>query len=336
MEEYLGKYRLVSQLGRGGMGEVWLGEDECGRRYALKRLPYWAAIPADQRKRFVREAQTLSTLRHPNICSIYEIGDHQGEPFMVMEIIEGIALQRLVRLVPSIPSAVVGKSRNEIPRLVEEAMGREREEPMPEEPEEGYPLPILPPPQLVYLVARLCAAVHHAHRNGVLHRDIKPENVIVRRDGEPVLLDFGLAKLSDDLGVETLTRADQFVGTIDYIAPEQTWPGREIDGRVDVFGIGGILYLLVTGRRHFVSSGNLADDIKRLEDFAPVRPRYYYSGISRRLELIVLKALKTDPGKRYRTAEELALALVRYYREEVRSRKPYGLLDRLSGILRRY
>jgi serine/threonine protein kinase len=321
------------------MGEIWLGEDEQGRRFALKRLPYGAAIPVNQRKRFIREAQTLSALRHPNICSIYEIGDHQGEPFIVMEPIEGIALQRLVAHLPTLSAKAIGTSKDDLPRLVGRTMEHDRlarpQHPIPE-PEEGHVLPLLPAPQLVFMAARLCAAVHYAHQCGVLHRDIKPENVIVRRDGEPVLLDFGLAKLSDDFGAETLTQVNQFVGTIDYIAPEQTWPGRELDGRVDVFGLGGILYFLVTGRRHFVSSDNLADDLRRLQYFSPVRPRYYYPPINRRLELIVLKALKADPAKRYRTAEQLGIALVRYYRDHVRRRKPYGLLDRLCGVLRRY
>ncbi|MBD3315369.1 MAG: protein kinase [Chitinivibrionales bacterium] len=339
MEQFLGEYRLLEPLGGGGMGEVWLGENEGGRRFAVKRLPYGISIPVDQRKRFIREAQTLSSLRHPNICPIHEIGHHQGEPFIVMDIVDGIALQRLMDYLPLLPAEVVGATKDDLPRVVEEISRLEQSTspaPLPEEPEEGRTLPILPPQQIVFLLTRLCGAVHYAHRKGVFHRDIKPENVLLRHDGEPVLMDFGLAKLSDEFGAETLTQLNQFVGTIGYVAPELTRPGLKVDARADVFGIGGILYYLVTGRRHFVPSNNLAEDIRRFHGFAPVRPRHYDPKVNRHLETVVLTALKTDPNKRFRTPEELSLALVRYYGEIANHDKQHGFLDHLSGIFRRH
>src|SRR5258708_4515988 len=218
--DWIGKrvcqYRVLEMLGSGGMGMVYSAEDlKLGRRAALKFLPEELVGDPIAFQRLEREAQTASALNHPNICTVYDIEEHEGQPFIAMELLEGETLER--RLAASAPSAT-------------------------------------PPLLLIDIATQACLGLEAAHSHGIVHRDIKPANIFLTKPGTVKLLDFGVAKLvvSDDVAevglVENgpsgsllraqpgLTPADVSVGTTGYLAPEQVRK-ENLDGRSDVFSL---------------------------------------------------------------------------------------------------
>jgi serine/threonine protein kinase/TolB-like protein len=271
--ESFNQYRIVSQLGAGGMGEVYLAEDtRLRRRVALKFLP--VALIKDKRHlhRFEVEARAIAAMSHPNACTIHEVIETEdGRHCIVMEYVEGMAL-------------------------------RERMTNGPMDLKEALDIAI-----------QIASALSTAHAAGIVHRDIKPDNVMVRSDGYVKVLDFGLAKLADTrsaLGnsdvetraIELKTTPGMVMGTVAYMSPEQA-RGLPVDARTDVWSLGVVLYEMVAGRQPF--SGRTQTDlivsILQLEphSLSEVRPE------ARPLEKIVMKALAKDPNQRYQTAEAI-------------------------------
>jgi tRNA A-37 threonylcarbamoyl transferase component Bud32 len=182
-----------------------------------------------------------------------------------------------------------------------------------------------------YILA-LARAVHHAHGHGVLHRDLKPSNVLIDADDQPHLTDFGLAK---QVGDASLTQTGAVMGTPSYMAPEQaSGRSREIGPHSDVYGLGAVLYDLITGRPPFRSDTPL-DTLRHVVETEPAPPRLLNPKIDRDLELICLKCLRKDPRNRYATAEELARDLERYLAGEPISARNFNVLDRLGRSLDR-
>lgn len=207
----LGEYEVLDVIGHGGMGEVYkaLGND---RVVAVKVLPQKFAGQADFRKRFAREAETMTLLEHPNIVKMYDYGETaDGIAYMVMEYIDGQELSDLLRERGQLPFEMVMPFINEF-----------------------------------------AEALDYAHAKGFVHRDIKPSNIMVRSDPDgslhPVLMDFGVAKIQDAHTHLTGTGA---VGTIDYMAPEQIREAGSVDGRADIYAMGLVLYEILTGQRPF-------------------------------------------------------------------------------------
>jgi len=286
-------YRVLEVLGGGGMGVVYKAEDiKLGRRVALKFLPEELANDPAAMERFEREARAASALNHPNICTIYEVEEHQGQPFIVMELLEGQTLRELI-------AAAEGS--------VAETNGY------------NGPLPV---ERLVDVAIQITEGLDAAHQKGIIHRDIKPANIFIMTHGRAKILDFGLAKLqeSEVLGVRpgiaveespkeewnpnlTFTRTGVAIGTAGYMSPEQV-RGEKLDARTDLFSFGLVLYEMAAGQRAFMGetapilhSAILNERPKPVQKLNP--------GIPPKLEGIINKALEKAREARYQSALEV-------------------------------
>ena len=179
----------------------------------------------------------------------------------------------------------------------------------------------------------MCDAVQFAHEHGVLHRDLKPGNILLREDGEPLVADFGLAKLKSSEGSRRSHLTGHVVGTLENMAPEQAESSKDVDERADVYSIGTILYQMLTGRRHFEATGNIVNDGQALKTHEPGRLRTFNAQIHPDLEIITLKALRNDPAERYRNVAALRADIDHYRRGEVISAKPVSLVDLLKKLV---
>ena len=330
-QESLGDFRLIRQIGRGGMGVVYEAEQRSlGRRVAVKVLPFAAMLDDQHRKRFYNEARAAATLDHPHIVPVYFVGQERGVHFFAMHLIEG---QSLAELIEGLRGDV--GERTAIVKGRESLSLRESRALRPGEGGTPFPPRPLPRPTLpregeknsetapnfhsrmstqrtgdrgrfFQTVARLGAeaaeALEHAHQVGILHRDIKPGNLLIDRSGKLWVADFGLA--SSEHG-ETLTRTGGVIGTAAYMSPEQALAAQHIDGRSDVYSLGATLYELLTLRRYrpdrAIRSGmiggvdNDVTTLSRVDATIPVD-----------LETIVIKALAVAPSDRYQSAGAMA------------------------------
>ncbi|OAI45328.1 hypothetical protein AYO44_02685 [Planctomycetaceae bacterium SCGC AG-212-F19] len=265
-----GRYRLLRVLGRGGMGAVYLAhDDQLDRPVALKVPLIQPTDGPDVLPRFYREARAAATLRHANICPVYDVGEIDGIPYLTMAFIEGTPLADMVK----------GKKQ-------------------------------LPQRQAAELVRQTALAMQEAHRRGVIHRDLKPANIHITPTGEPVIMDFGIARRTDKDG-ERLTRTGQLMGTPEFMAPEQARGDTEATGPLsDVFSLGVILYRLLAGRVPF--EGQLLELLVKITTEDPTRPSNYRPELDRRLEEICLKAMSRVPADRFATMGDFAGALESY------------------------
>ena len=277
----LGRYEIRSQLGAGGMGEVYLARDttELEREVAVKVLPAELASDPERMRRFLQEAKTASSLNHPNIITIHEIGREDGTRFIATEYVEGETLRRKM-------------TRG-----------------------------LLPLREALDAATQIAAALAAAHKAGVVHRDIKPENVMVREDGIVKVLDFGLAKPTGgptgqpSADSEAATRAlvntspGVVMGTVSYMSPEQA-RGLPVDERTDIWSLGVVLYELVSGRAPF--AGETAGDVlAHVLTKEPAALSVASDRASERLDEIVQKALAKDREERYQHVKDLAIDLRR-------------------------
>ncbi|MCS6866018.1 MAG: serine/threonine-protein kinase [Gemmataceae bacterium] len=297
LPERLGDFRIVRELGRGGMGVVFEAvQESLGRPVALKVLARHAQLDPKRRERFIREAQAAAKLHHTNIVPVFGVGEHDGWPYYVMQLIPGSGLHTIIHhwriqrgLEATTPPTAATASDTQPP---------DNHETPP--PPSARAVPQYGDWRFVAEVGRQAAeALHYAHKQGVLHRDIKPANLIL--DGETVwIADFGLAKMTNTDG---LTATGDILGTLQYLPPE-CLVGRA-DVRSDIYGLGATLYELLTLASPYVaeSPGRL---IKLVADTDPRPPREINPHIPRDLETIVLKAMARRPNDRYPTARELA------------------------------
>ena len=277
MQQTLTHYRLEAELGRGGMGVVYRGVDaRLGRPVAIKVLPAEATQDADRRRRFLQEARTASTLNHPHIVTIYEVDEHEGTTFIAMELVEGTPLDVLL-------------SRGRLDQAL----------------------------ALDY-AAQVADALAAAHAAGIIHRDIKPANIMITRDGRVKVLDFGLAKLlerpADDATMSVVgTNPGLIVGTAAYMAPEQAH-GLPVDARADIFSFGAVLYEMLSGRRAFAGTSDVAVITAILRDQPPPL-RSLDPAIDSAVAALTERTLAKDPAQRPQSAkvlrDELAAVLAR-------------------------
>jgi len=261
----LGRYEVHSQLGAGGMGEVYLAEDtKLDRKVALKILPAEVVANQERMQRFVREAKAVSALNHPNIVTIHEIDETNSIHFIVIEFIDGETLRRHKK---------------------------------------GARLSV---PEALDVGIQVASALSAAHKAGIIHRDIKPENIMIRRDGIVKVLDFGLAKLTEnqpatqvDTEVATKglikTEPGVVVGTAQYMSPEQV-RGLALDARTDIFSFGVVLYEMVAGRRPFEGT-TVTDMIVSILERKPPTLTTFGREIPETIEWIVSKALHKDRAR---------------------------------------
>ncbi|HEX7900279.1 MAG TPA: protein kinase [Planctomycetota bacterium] len=295
-----GKYYLVEEVGRGGMGVVWKAWQKDLKRYVAVKILVGTLWTDVEVKRFYREAQMAASLSHPNIASIYEVGTHDGKHFISMEFVEGDSLAKLMT-----PSNRAGTQRA---------------------------VKHLPPRRAIEILREVALAVDYAHSKGIIHRDLKPHNVMVQRtDARIYVMDFGLAKPFRTDG--SITVSDAIVGTPQYMAPEQA-RGDSIDRRVDVWSLGAVLYHVLTGRPPFEGRSPAETMMSVLAD-DPAPMRKLNARLHADVETICLKALDKDRHRRYDSARSFADDLGRYLEGEPISARPLSRRERLWKELRR-
>jgi serine/threonine protein kinase len=305
----IGEYEVIRVIGRGGMGVVYLcRQDRLQREVAVKRVHAGLAHYLETQQRFIQEAQIAAQLDHPHVVPIFEVGDLEGTPYLVMKHIAGGNLaERFAefQLPKSTPARPVRRS---------EALTAQR--------------------RIASFVARLARAVGHAHRRGLIHRDLKPSNVLVDRDGHPLLTDFGIARWLDADQDLTLTRA--VLGSPHYLAPEQAMGlGPDITTAADTYSLGVILYELLTGQTPFTGASAYAVMRQTVED-EPVVPRSINPLIDRDLEVVCLRCLEKAPERRYPTSDDLAEDLERFAAGDPVQARAAGPLERFGRWVRRH
>jgi len=282
-----GNYELVGEIARGGMGVVYKARQRgLDRIVAVKMILVERFAGKQSVQRFRGEAAAAGVLQHPNIVAIHEIGMHEGQHFFSMDYVEG---QNLAQLVGHRP---------------------------------------LPAPKAARYVQLIASAVHYAHEQGILHRDLKPSNVLIDAATDlPRITDFGLAKrFSSDSslasGHSSLTLSGQVLGSPNFMPPEQASHGRGKVGRPsDVFGLGGILYFVLTARAPFQGE-TIEATIDQVLNTEPVPPRLLNPSVPRDVETICLKCLEKEPARRYRTAQEVADELGRFLNDQAILARP--------------
>jgi len=305
--ETVSHYQILDGLGGGGMGLVYRAEDiKLGRRVALKFLPEESAKEPAALARFEREARAASSLEHPNICPIYEFGEHEGKRFLVMQLLEGQTLRELLESKRheglKSHSTTTSPSRNSLPLK-----------------------------QVIDLAIQIADGLDAAHKKGIIHRDIKPANIFVTSQGQAKILDFGLAKLAHSASEEAddpkhesgdgdgkramreiapsatpdpfLSRTGVAMGTAGYMSPEQA-RGEKLDARTDLFSFGLVLYEMATGHRAFEGDTGLALHNAILTQ-TPAPARELNPKLPAKLGQIIAKTLEKNRGARYQSVSEL-------------------------------
>ena len=288
----LGEFRLERELGRGGMGVVYLAEQEkLGRRVALKVLPLLAAASPVAAERFLREASLVARLEHENIVRVYAMGQEQGCLYYAMELVEGESLR--------------------------DRIGRGT----------------LPPREAVELARAVASALGCAHRAGIVHRDVKPANILLDRAGVPHLADFGLAYGQDS---SSLTLSGELLGTPAYMSPEQAEAKQDVDARADIYALGAVLYDALTGVPPCGLHTDLVAQLVAVRLLDPVAPSRLNPRVPRDLDVVVMRCLEKDRGRRYPTAASFAEDLDRFLGGEAILARPPSVAWRLKRFASRH
>ncbi len=298
----IGRFEIVDEIARGGMGIVYRAwEPSLNRHVALKILIAGQSASEDQVQRFLREARAAAGLQHPNIVQVFEVGEDAGSHWFAMELIDGSSLDRIMKQQGAFP------------------------------------------PRTALRIARdIARALHFAHQKGIVHRDVKPGNILVASTGKAttasvsgdarpmrVLLgDFGLARDASAGG--GLTLSGNLLGTPAYMSPEQA-SGRtkDVDAQSDVFGLGSVLYELLSGKAPF-QAASLGDILSAIISGDPPPLRQARPGLHRDIELIVAKAMAREKARRYATAGDFADDLDRYLNGEAIQAEAPSFVDRVT------
>lgn len=264
---FLKKYKILNIIGTGGMSTVYLAEHTImNRLVAIKVLPRKKLVAGSYFERFLRESQINTRLDHPNVVRVYDIDNAGDVHYIVQEYVDGLTLQRHVE-------------------------------------QNG----VLPCDKAYMLIQQAAIALQHVHQNGVIHRDIKPGNLLVSSKGIVKIFDFGLALLAEEYGDEkNSTKATgNVVGTADYIAPEQITESQSVDGRADIYSLGGTLYYCLTGKPMF-PQGTIPERLRAHQEQKPLCLSQQRSDISERQLAIWRKLVAKKPSERFHTAEDVA------------------------------
>ena len=263
----VGNYYILEKLGQGGMATVYKAYDvRDGREVAIKliRADHLESDQADKLLLRFEIEKRIAKLRHPNIVGVVDYGNHQGAPYLVMNLVQGGTLKKHI--------------------------GRK-----------------MPWREAAALLAPIARALHYLHQNDVVHRDVKPSNILLTETGQPLLSDFGIAKLLQTGDTANLTTTGASIGTPDYMAPEEAL-GKTVGPGADIYALGIVFYELVTGRRPFLADTPMAVLIKHMHDPLP-RPREFVPNLPADVERVLFKALAKHPSDRYETAADFAAVL---------------------------
>ena len=341
------RFQIIREIGRGGMGVVYLAEEEpMGRRVALKLLPFSITQDEQAVKRFHREVRATAKLEHPNIVRVYTVGEWQGQPYYVMEYVEGVSLASFLDRArdssgcqagaPTAGPREAAASGSERETIIVAERGpdddRRTEEPgdsaETESPEGKRYFE-----EIAQVVRDAAEALDYAHRQGVIHRDVKPSNLLLNHEGQVRISDFGLAL---ETGHATLTQTGVMVGTPQYMSPEQLLARRvKIDARTDVYSLGATLYELLTLTAAFRarSREQLLLEVA-VQD--PKHPRRVNPHAPRDLATIALKAMEKNPDRRYQSAQLMADDITRFLHDEPILAAPPSLGTQVMKFVRRH
>lgn len=287
----IGHYRIIQELGRGGMGVVYKAHDtKLDRVVALKFLPGELSIHDAERARFLQEARAASALNHPNVCVIHDIQESEGQHFIVMEFVEGVTLRGKIDTAAHSPDR------------------------------------LLPLDLVLSYATQIAEALQEAHAKGIVHRDVKTENIMVTPKNQVKVMDFGLAKIKGSL---KLTRTSSTVGTLAYMAPEQI-QGGEVDARSDIFSFGVVLYEMIAGETPFRGEHEAAMMYSILNS-DPEPAERYRPGLSSELLHILHRSLEKNPEDRYQSVGEMVIDLRRLKRQSTHVTRPVSLEPHLSA-----
>jgi len=296
----IGRYRILRLIGEGGMGAVYEAEQSQPRRtVALKIIKSGMATP-ELLRRFEQESQALGRLQHPGIAQIYEAGT----------VDTGFGPQ---------PYFAMELIRGISPREYAESHH-------------------LNTSQRLEIMVKICNAVHHAHQRGLIHRDLKPANILIDQTGQPKILDFGVARVTDSDARSTVqTDLGQLVGTLAYMSPEQVLADPlDIDTRSDVYSLGVILYEFLAGRLPYTISKKLHETIQTIREEDPIKLSVVDRGYRGDIETIAAKALEKDRTRRYASAAEMAADIQRYLKDEPIVARPPSTSYQLQKFTRRH
>jgi eukaryotic-like serine/threonine-protein kinase len=350
----LGDFRLVREIGRGGMGIVYEAEQvSLGRRVALKVLPMAGLLDPRQLQRFKNEARAAASLNHPHIVPVYSVGTEHAVHFYSMQLIQG---ETLAAYLPQITQHHELPPTNEARHETSALPGVEHE---PSQVTAGWasatstglPAASADTAELVAaltqgslrssgyfrkiaeLGSQIADALDYAHSLGIVHRDVKPSNLLVDDQGKVWIADFGLAQLESETGI---TMTGDLLGTLRYMSPEQALGQRgQVDGRTDIYSLGITLYELLAGRPAF-SGSNRQLLLRQVIEQEPPPLRQINPSVPRDLETIVLKAIAKEPLQRYSTSQTLAEDLRRFLNyQPVHAKRP-TVWDRSNKWLRRH
>lgn len=263
--ELIGRYKIIEQIGKGGMAVVYKASDTVlGRNVAIKMI-----LPDQQQtekylKRFSREAKILAQLSHPSIVRILDFGNFEEVPYLIMEYVGGGSLS-------------LEKNRD------------------------------LSPSEILSMIAKIAHALNFSHQKKIIHRDIKPSNILFNESGQPLLTDFGIAKLTESDESQSLTSTGAAVGTPAYMSPEQI-QGKPIDGRSDIYSLGVVLFELLTNRKPYLANTPIEIALKHLNESTP-HCRQINRNLSPEVDQVVYKAMAKNVSDRYQDMETFAIAL---------------------------
>jgi WD40 repeat protein/serine/threonine protein kinase len=348
----LGDFRLLREVGRGGMGVVYeASQISLRRRVALKVLPFASAMDPRALRRFQVEAEAAAALHHTHIVPVFAVGVERGVPYYAMQFIEGRSLTEVIRelrLREGLESGGSEAPHERSPGRPTETLGAGCRTGLDDFAALDASLALANPRPLssgssacqksfIRTVAELglqaAEALDHAHRQGIIHRDIKPSNLLIDETGSLWVTDFGLARVQGD---SDLTRTGDVLGTLRYMSPEQALGKRVmLDGRSDVYSLAVTLYELLTLRPAYPGDDR-QEILRRIAQEEPERPSRLNRATPTSLETILIKAIAKDPVDRYATAQDLAEDLQRFLQDRpILARRP-TISERLARWSRRH